>query len=83
MVDGDFVTTQNFATVKPDQVPSGDEINVRITPVLSGFSKQDGIFDYKAGDSFKIKTLGIEDDTLNLKTGCTTTQLSIQSVILN
>ena len=67
MVDGDFVTTQNFATVKPDQVPSGDEINVRITPVLSGFSKQDSIFDYKAGDAFKIKTLGIEDDTFKFR----------------
>ena len=61
------VTVDNFATVKPDQTPSNNEISVRISPVLSGFSKQDGIFDYKPGDEFKIKTLGIEDETFKFK----------------
>ena len=34
---------------------------------MSGFSKQDGIFDYKAEDKFDIKTLGIEDTTFKFK----------------
>ena len=67
ILDGDTVTVDNFATVKPDQTPSNNEISVRISPVLSGFSKQNGIFDYKPGDEFKIKTLGIEDETFKFK----------------
>ena len=67
IIDGDTVTTQNFATVKPDQAPDGNQISVRIAPVLSGFSKQDGIFDYKPGDRFKVKTLGIEDNTFKYR----------------
>ena len=42
-------------------------IEVRLTSVLSGFSKQDGIFDYKPGDKFNIKTLGIEDNSFKFK----------------
>ena len=65
LVDGDTLSTENFATVKPSDVV--DPIEVRLTPVLSGFSKQDGIFDYKAEDKFDIKTLGIEDTTFKFK----------------
>ena len=65
LVDGDTLSTENFATVKPSEVV--DPIEVRLTPVLSGFSKQDGIFDYKAEDKFDVKTLGIEDTTFKFK----------------
>ena len=67
MVDQDTVSTQDFANVKPDQLPDGSSIDVRLTPVLSGFSKQDGIYDYKPGDKFDIKTLGIESDSFKFK----------------
>ena len=63
LVDGDTLSTEDFASVKP----SDGEISVRLTSVLSGFSKQDGIFDYKAEDGFNIKTLGIEDSSFKFK----------------
>ena len=63
LIDGDTLTTEDFASVKP----SDGEISVRLTSVLSGFSKQDGIFDYKAEDGFNIKTLGIEDSSFKFK----------------
>ena len=65
LIDGDTLSTEDFAAVKPSDVE--DPIEVRITPVLSGFSKQDGIFDYKPEDKFDIKTLGIEDDSFKFK----------------
>ena len=56
----DTLSTEDFASVKPS-----DRylilLKFVITPILSGFSKQDGIFDYKPEDKFDIKTLGIED----------------------
>ena len=64
LIDGDTLSTEDFASVKPSEEPP---IEVRITPVLSGFSKQDGIFDYKPEDKFDIKTLGIEDDSFKFK----------------
>ena len=63
LIDGDTVTTEDFVSVKP----SDGDITVRLTSVLSGFSKQDGIFDYKAQDQFNIKTLGIEDSSFKFK----------------
>ena len=65
LIDGDTLSTEDFASVKPSD--DEDPIEVRLTSVLSGFSKQDGIFDYKSGDQFNIKTLGIEDDTFKFK----------------
>ena len=64
LIDGDTLSTEDFASVKPSEEPT---IEVRITPVLSGFSKQDGIFDYKPEDKFDIKSLGIEDDSFKFK----------------
>ena len=64
LIDGDTLTTEKFAAVQPS---SGADIKVRITPVLSGFSKQDGIFDYKPEDKFNIKTLGVEDNSFKFK----------------
>ena len=64
LIDGDTLSTEDFAAVKPSEEPA---VEVRITPVLSGFSKQDGIFDYKPEDKFDIKTLGIEDDSFKFK----------------
>ena len=64
LIDGDTLSTEDFASVKPSEEPLTE---VRITPVLSGFSKQDGIFDYKAEDQFDVKTLGVEDTTFKFK----------------
>ena len=64
LIDGDTLSTEDFASVKPSEEPT---VEVRITPVLSGFSKQDGIFDYKPEDKFDIKTLGIEDNSFKFK----------------
>ena len=63
LIDGNTLSTEDFVSVKP----SDGDITVRLTPVLSGFSKQEGIFDYKAGDGFNIKTLGVEDSTFRFK----------------
>ena len=63
LIDGNTLTTEDFAAVEPSDI----DVKVRLTSVLSGFSKQDGIFDYKTGDQFNIKTLGIEDDTFKFK----------------
>jgi len=65
LIDGDTLSTEDFASIKPSD--DEDLIEVRLTSVLSGFSKQDGIFDYKPGDQFNIKTLGIEDNTFKFK----------------
>tara|TARA_R100000027_G_scaffold16248_1_gene11619 strand:+ start:1229 stop:14104 length:12876 start_codon:yes stop_codon:yes gene_type:complete len=62
MVDGDSVSTLTYPFLKPNK-----DIEVRIGSVLSNFSKQDGIFNYKSGDKFAIKTLGIENDTFKFK----------------
>ena len=51
IIDGDTLGTLDYAFTKPD-----NEVEVRIGSVLSGFSKQDGIFDYKPGDKFQVKT---------------------------
>ena len=66
LIDGDTLTVENFASVKPFEFELVDT-KVRLTSVLSGFSKQDGIFDYKPGDGFNVKTLGIEDDSFKFK----------------
>ena len=63
LIDGDTLTTEDFASVEPSDV----DIKVRLTSVLSGFSKQDGIFDYKPEDKFNIKTLGIEDSSFKFR----------------
>jgi len=62
IIDGDTLNTLDYAYTKPDS-----EIQVRIGSVLSNFSKQDGIFDYKPGDKFQIKTLGIENESFRFK----------------
>ena len=64
LIDGDTLSVEDFASVKPSEEPP---VEVRLTSVLSGFSKQDGIFDYKPGDKFNIKTLGIEDNSFKFK----------------
>jgi len=61
LIDGDNLSLEDFASIKPDEGESS--ISVRITPVLSGFSKQNEVFDYKVGDRFNVKTLGIEDSS--------------------
>ena len=66
LIDGNTLSTEDFVSVKPDDL-NNSPIKVRLTSVLSGFSKQDGIFDYKPGDQFNIKTLGIEDSTFKFK----------------
>jgi hypothetical protein len=63
LIDGDTITTEDFVSVKP----ADGDIKVRLTSVLSGFSKQDGIFDYKEEDKFNIKTLGIEDSSFKFR----------------
>ena len=65
LIDGDTLSTEDFAFVKPDE--NNSSIVVRLSSVLSGFSKQDGIYDYKPGDSFNIKTLGVEEDSFKFK----------------
>ena len=65
LIDGNTLSTEDFASIKPDD--NINPIEVRLTPVLSGFSKQNGIFDYKSGDKFNIKTLGIEDSSFKFK----------------
>ena len=65
LIDGDTLSTEDFASVKPDE--NGSSIVVRLSSVLSGFSKQDGIYDYKPGDSFNIKTLGVEENSFKFK----------------
>ena len=62
IIDGDTLGTLDYAFTKPD-----NEVEVRIGSVLSGFSKQDGIFDYKPGDKFQVKTLGIENQSFKFK----------------
>ncbi len=62
IIDGDTLNTLDYAFTKPD-----NEVEVRIGSVLSGFSKQDGIFDYKPGDKFQVKTLGIENQSFKFK----------------
>ena len=62
IIDGDTLNTLNYAFTKPN-----NEVQVRIGSVLSGFSKQDGIFDYKPGDKFQVKTLGIENQSFKFK----------------
>ena len=63
LIDGDSLSLEDFASIKPDEGDEDSPISVRITPVLSGFSKQNGVFDYKVGDRFSVKTLGIEDSS--------------------
>lgn len=65
LIDGDTLSTEDFAFVKPDE--GNSSIVVRLSSVLSGFSKQNGIYDYKPGDNFNIKTLGIEEDSFKFK----------------
>ena len=65
LIDGDTLSVKDFAAIQPSDF--GGSIEVRLTSVLSGFSKQDGIFDYKSGDKFNIKSLGIEDNSFKFR----------------
>ena len=62
IIDGDALNTLDFAYTKSD-----DQVQVRIGSVLSSFSKQDGIFNYKPGDKFQVKTLGVENKSFKFK----------------
>lgn len=64
IIDGDTLNTLDYAYTKSD-----DQIQVRIGSVLSSFSKQDGIFNYKPGDKFQVKTLGVENKSFKFKIG--------------
>ena len=44
-----------------------DDIEIRLGSILSDFEKPEDIFDFKVGDNFQVKSLGIENDTSKFK----------------
>ena len=63
IVDGDSVGISSLYT-KPYDADFG--VEVRVGSVLTGFQTE--AHDFKAADTFKVKSPGVEDARLNLKT---------------
>ena len=61
IVDGGSIGISSF-------VYSGDEsVQVRIGSVLTGFSNPDNAHSFKASDTFKVKSLGVRDNSYKFK----------------
>ena len=65
IVDGDSVGISSFVYTKPYDEDFG--VEVRVGSVLTGFSKPQEAHDFKAADTFKVKSLGVEDTRFKFK----------------
>ena len=65
IVDGDSVGISSFVYNKPYDEDFG--VEVRVGSVLTGFSKPQEAHDFKAADTFKVKSIGVEDTRFKFK----------------
>jgi hypothetical protein len=65
IIDGDSIGISSFVYNKP--YSNDNSIEVRVGSVLTGFSKPQDAHDFKAGDTFKVKSIGIENSGFKFK----------------
>ena len=80
LLDGENITDRNYLFT--NTVDDPDSIQVRLGPIISGFTNPNDIYDLKVGDGISVKTLGIEDDSFKFKNWIynNSVQLSITAV---
>ena len=69
IVDGDSVGISSFLYVKPnpDPVAPFEDVEVRVGSILTGFSKPESAYDFKADDTFMVKSLGVRNENHKFK----------------
>ena len=65
IIDGDSVGISSFVYNKP--YPDDNSVEVRVGSVLTGFSKPQNAHDFKEEDTFKVKSIGIENTGFKFK----------------